>query len=137
MKTKETKPVSFRLPADVFDALQSKGLEKDLSAHEMAGKIVQEMAGKLVQENQQSPIQEIAVKDTVTHSMQVFLPPPSKQIFHFTLNEIRHVFFALCGERYVRSYVRSIGIGDEWNGLTRIDEDLWEVEIKPSDEHFK
>jgi len=121
-KTKETKPVSFRLQADVFDALHDKGVGMDLSAHELACKIVQE--------NYQVPNEDIAVKGTVTHSKQVFLPPPSKQVFHFNLKELKSVHFALTGSKHLPCYVHTIRIGiDEWRGLKKIGEDLWEVVV--------
>ena len=121
-ETKVTKPVSFRLPIDVFDVLHHKGQEMELSAHELACKIVQE--------NYQAPIDGIVVKEAVTCSKQVFLPPPSKQVFHFTLNELRSIYFTLTGREYLPCYVQTIRIGiDEWRGLTKIGEDLWEVEV--------
>src|ERR1035437_3776192 len=117
---KDTKPVSFRLPVDVFDVLHEKGQVMELSAHELACKIVRE--------NYQVPNGGIAMQDTVTSSKQVLLPPPSKQVFHFNRKELKTVLFALTGKEYLPCYVDSIRIGiDEYRGLTKIGEDLWEV----------
>src|ERR1035441_8928902 len=99
-ETKVTKPVSFRLPIEVFDVLHHKGQEMELSAHELACKIVQE--------NYQVPNEGIALKEEVTHSKQVFLPPPSKQVFHFNRKELLSVYFALTGSGYLPCYVDTI-----------------------------
>ena len=123
-ESKETKPVSFRLPMDVFDVLHDKGQGMELSAHELACKIVKE--------NYQAPNHSngIALKEAVTNSKQVFLPPPSKQVFHFNLKELRAVYFALTGSECLPCHICTIRIGiDEWGGLTKIGEDLWEVVV--------
>ena|ERR1700739_3627890 len=126
-KTKETKPVSFRLPVEVFDTLQDKGQEMDLSAHELACKIVQE--------NYQVSNDAIPMKDTVTNSKQIFLPPPSKQVFHFNLKELKSVYYTLTGSKYLPSHVQTIRIGiDECRGLMKIGEDLWEIVVSHSNE---
>ena len=132
MKTdsKETKPVSFRLPIDVFDVLHDKGLGMELSAHELACKIVKE--------NYQVPNDGIVVKEAVTCSKQVFLPLPSKQVFHFTLNDLKSICFALTGHDNLPCHVNTIRTGiDEVRGLTRIGEDLWEVLIETSNVQSK
>ena len=124
-ETKVTKPVSFRLPIDVFDVLHHKGQEMELSAHELACKIVQE--------NYQAPIDGIVVKEAVTCSKQVFLPPPSKQVFHFTLNDLKSVCFALTGREYLPSFFYNSRIGiDEYRGVTKIGEDLFELVVSYS-----
>ena len=41
----DSKPVSFRLAADVFEILHVKGLAKGLSAHEFACKMIQDGIG--------------------------------------------------------------------------------------------
>ena len=123
-ETKETKPVSFRLPTDVFDALHDKGQGMDLSAHELASKIVQE-------NYQTIPVEAIPVKEAVTCSKQVFLPPPSKQVFHFTLNDLKSLSYALCGTDHLPCHIHTIRKGiDEVRGLSRIGENLWEVVVE-------
>ena len=130
-ETKETKPISFRLPAKVFNALLDKGEGMELSAHEVASKIVQENY------QVQLPVQNEDVTDNkiVTCSKQIFLPPPSKQVFHFTLNDLKSISFALSGRYYLPPYIFTLPIGKEYRGIKPIGENLWEVEVQTSDEY--
>ncbi|HEX7415079.1 MAG TPA: hypothetical protein VF411_13625, partial [Bacteroidia bacterium] len=123
-ETKETKPVSFRLPMEVFTVLQSKGEGMELSAHEVASKIVQD--------NYQEPIaiQGKVVKEPVTCSKKLVLREVNKHVFHFTLKDLRKIFSALTQGGYLPSYVCQMQIGEEYNGLTRVGDDLWEVLIE-------
>src|SRR5665213_2701598 len=96
---KETKSVSFRVPTDVFDTLHDKGLEMELSAHEVAGKFVQEK------------IEDIALKDTVTSIKQVSLPPPIKQVLYLNRKGFKSLCFSINGNDYLPSYFDTIRIG--------------------------
>lgn len=119
---KETKPVSFRLSSEVFEALQAKGQSMQLSAHELAGKIVQE--------HYKTPIEAVVMNEAVTHSKTVVLPPPTKQVFHFTTNDLRSVNYTLTGSRRIPCHAVNFRIGiEEWRGLRKIGEDLWEIEV--------
>lgn len=124
-ENKETKSISFRLPADVFDVLQNKGVEMNLSAHELASKIVQG--------NHQVPIEATVVKDTVTHSKQIFLPPPYKRAFEFNLKELKQIFYAITGGHDLPYHVEALKVGVNENiGLMRTGEDLWEIVVEHS-----
>ncbi|HXP52534.1 MAG TPA: hypothetical protein VN922_21455 [Bacteroidia bacterium] len=125
---KETRPVSFRLPTDVFDALNEKGSKMEMSAHELASKIVQE--------NYQAPIEAIVVNETVTCSKQVFIAPATKQVFHFTRNDLRSIQIALGGGDSLPCHLHTMRMGDEWKGLTRIGENLYEVAVEPCHAQF-
>jgi hypothetical protein len=126
MKLKETKPVSFRLPMEVFEALQSKGEGMNMSAHEVAN--------KLVQENYQEPIAidaEIVKQSAISsHSKKLVLTEVNKHVFHFTLKDLRKIFATLTNGGYLPPHISNMEIAAECNGLTRVREDLWEVLIE-------
>ncbi|MGP8217294.1 MAG: hypothetical protein ACLQQ4_17130 [Bacteroidia bacterium] len=129
-ESNQTKTITFRLPADVFDTLHEKGQAIGLSAHEFAG--------KEIQENHQVSHEAIPMKDTVTHSKQIFLPPPSKQVFHFNRKELKSVYYALTGRDCLPCHIDTIRIGiDEVRGVTKIGEDKWEVVVEHSYSQFK
>jgi hypothetical protein len=127
--SKETKPVSFRLPIAVFNILQNKGVEMGLSAHEVASKIVQEIIGH---EKYQAPIPiecEVVKEPATSGSKKLVLTEVSKQVFHFSFKELQKIYAGLTNGGY-HHYINKMPIGAEYNGLTRVSEDLWEVLIE-------
>lgn len=128
-QTTETKPVSFRLPTEVFDALQSKGQAMELSAHELAAKIVQE--------HHQAPVDGVTMQQTVSSSKQLVATHLSKRVCHLTYKEYKTIFFAACGGNLPHSVQHmEVGMVSE-TGLKRLGEDLWEIEVEPLTAHFK
>lgn len=124
-ETSQTKPVSFRIPMDVYEVLNDKGQEKDLS--------VGEVASEIVQENCQAPIEDKAVKDTVTSSKKIMLPLPFKEVFHLNRKEFKSLCFSITNRDYFPWYFDTQRIGiDKIRGVTKIEEDKWEVEVYPS-----
>ena len=129
MKSNVTKPVSFRLPTDVFSALQIKGEKIEMSAHEVASKIVQENY------QQPIPIDAEIVKEPVTSchksfSKKLVLTEVNKHVFHFTLKDLRKIFATLTNGGYLPTHISNMEIGAECNCIARVSEDLWEVLIE-------
>jgi len=124
-ETNQTKPVSFRIPMDIYEVLNDKGQEKDLS--------VGEVASEIVQENCQAPNEAIPVNDTVTCSKQVFLQQSSKQVIPLNRKEFKSLCYAITGSDYLPSYFDTIRIGkDKVRNVTKIGEDLWQVVVETS-----
>jgi hypothetical protein len=124
-ETKETKTISFRLPTDVFEALQDKAKAKGLS--------VGEFLCQSVQENHQVSHEAIPMKDTVEHSKQIMLPLPFKRVFHFNREELNSVYYSFTGKDCLPSNFDTIRVGkEEFRGVRKIDENTWEVQVYPS-----
>jgi hypothetical protein len=123
MKDKNiTKPVSFRLSAEVFEALQIKGEGMGLSPHEVAS--------MLVQGNYKDPIaiQGEVVKEPVTSGyIKLVQTEVSKRVFRFNLEDLKTVFSSLANGGCLHYYICEMEIGAQHNRLTRISDDGWEV----------
>jgi len=124
-ETNQTKTITFRLPIDVFDALQEKGQAIGLSAHEFAG--------KEIQENHQVSHEAIPMKDSVTHSEKIMIPQPFKRVFHFNREELKSVYYSFTGKEHLQGSFETIRVGkEEFRGVRKIDETTWEVQVYPS-----